>query len=146
MRACTRGKVIGCVCLCVCLSTQKNPDPGRSISAKYLQTVQSFEKLSCLCFFLLDTLYKCLKSCVLSWHYWHTYQPHPGHMFNMINSLGFTNTLFSMYLCDDSFLAPRVHFTVCICGTMICSNPHGRMCIAVWRAGYVLDRALSSYS
>ena len=76
-----RGKVIGCVhlSLSVCLSAQKCQFSRSSccISAKYLQTVLNFEKLPCLCFFLLDTLYKCLKSCIWSWHYGHAYQPHP---------------------------------------------------------------------
>ena len=40
-----------------------SPDLG---SAKYVQTVQSIQKLLCLCAFLLDTLYKCIKSSVLS--------------------------------------------------------------------------------
>ena len=65
------------VYLSVCTKSTSSPDPGCLISCKYLQTVKNFEKLPCLCFFLLDTLYKHLKSCVLSWHYGHTYRPHP---------------------------------------------------------------------
>ena len=62
------------VCLSVfCLSAQKTPVlqiQAVLLVLKYLQTVQNFEKLACLCFFLLDTLYKHLKSCILSWHLW----------------------------------------------------------------------------
>ena len=36
-----------------------SPDPGHSIGAKCYQTVQNFEKLPTLCFFLLETLHKC---------------------------------------------------------------------------------------
>ena len=76
-----RGNVIGCVhlSLSVCLSAQKCQfsRSSRCISAKYLQTVLNFEKLPCLCFHLLDTFYKCLKSCIWSWYYGHTYYPHP---------------------------------------------------------------------
>ena len=62
-------------CPYICLSAQ-SPDPGLSISAKYLQVVQNVEKRSCLCFFLLDTLYTCLKF-ILSWHRGHAYWSHP---------------------------------------------------------------------
>ena len=43
------------------LSTKNasSPDPGYSIGAKCYQTVQNFEKLPRLCFFLLETLHKC---------------------------------------------------------------------------------------
>ena len=61
-----------CICLSVCLLAQKR-DPGHSISAKYFQTMQNVVNLSCLCFVLLDTLYKCLKSCILSQHHGHAY-------------------------------------------------------------------------
>ena len=89
-----------------------SPDPGRFISAKYFQTV---EKLPCLCFILLDTLYICLKSCILSWCHGHTYQHHP-----------------------DTW--PPVQ-----CETMVCSYPQGSTRIATWRAEYVLYyRALVS--
>ena len=45
-------------CVSVCLSVglsvgtknASSPGPGRSISAKYIQTVQNVEKLPCLCF------------------------------------------------------------------------------------------------
>ena len=69
-------KLIGHVRLSVCLSVStKNPsslDLGLSIFAKK----KNVEKLTCLCFFLLDTLYKHLKSCVLSWHCRHAYWSH----------------------------------------------------------------------
>ena len=57
------------------LSTKNtsSPDPGHSVGAKYLQTVQNCEKLPTLCFFLLETLHKCLKSCVLCCHHGNTY-------------------------------------------------------------------------
>ena len=45
----------------------RSPDPGRSINAKYLQTVQNVTKLPCLCFFLLDTLYKRLRVVGANW-------------------------------------------------------------------------------
>ena len=35
--------------------------------------MQNFKTLPHLCIVLLDTLYKCLKSCVLSWYYGHAY-------------------------------------------------------------------------
>ena len=68
------------VCLSVCWHKKNNtssPDPGCSTSAKYLQTVENVEKLPCLSFFLPDTLYKRLKSCILSWHHGRAYQTHP---------------------------------------------------------------------
>ena len=41
-----------------------SPDPGHCISAKYLQTVRNFEKLLCLWFVLLHSLYRQLESCI----------------------------------------------------------------------------------
>ena len=80
-------------CLSVCLSAKKY-QLSSYVSAKYVQTVQNIEKLLCLCFFLLDTLYKRLKSCVLSWHCGHAYRPHPDtwppHETMVSVSLGFT--------------------------------------------------------
>ena len=79
---CTRGKVISRVCLptSVCLSvdinTTSSPDSGQSITAKYFPTVRSLEKLRCLCFFLLKTLYKHLKCCVWVGIYKHAYWSH----------------------------------------------------------------------
>ena len=64
-----RGKVISHVHLLslssVCLSAWQKCQFTRSrssISAKYLQTVCNIEKLPCLCCFLLDALYKALKT------------------------------------------------------------------------------------
>ena len=71
---CARSKVISCVRLLA----QKNPLVLiGSNSAKYLQTVRNIEKQPCLCFFLLDTFYKHLKPCVLSWHHRCVYRSHP---------------------------------------------------------------------
>ena len=47
-------KVASRVCPSVGTKNASSPDPGRSISAKHLQTVQNIEKLPCLC--LLGTL------------------------------------------------------------------------------------------
>ena len=62
-----------------CLLVQKTPvlqiQAVCYISAKYLQTVKN---CLCPCFFLLDAIYKCLKSCVLSWYRGHAYRPHPN--------------------------------------------------------------------
>ena len=74
LHTCTRNKVISRVhlllLLSVCQKKKQNisSDPGRSSSAKYLQTVLNVEKLLCLCLFLPNTLCKCLKSCLLNWH------------------------------------------------------------------------------
>ena len=68
-----------------------------------------------------------LKSCILmSWPIDHTQIP--GHLYIMRH---------------DSFSVPRVHYTVCICETTV--YPQGRTCIATWRTGYVLYRALVSH-
>ena len=74
--ACTRGEMIGCVCLSsVCLSAQKKTHQFSRSRPFYI--VLHIFKLPCLWFFLLDTFYKCLKPGVLSWHRGHAYQPHP---------------------------------------------------------------------
>ena len=78
-----RGKVIGrvllsslSVCPSVCLLAQKMPVLQIQAILLVLNT-SNCAKLSCLCFFLLDTLYKHLKSSILSWHRGHAYRPHP---------------------------------------------------------------------
>ena len=60
---------------------------------------------------------------VLSWHYRHTYQPHP-------------HTTCTAW--DDSFSVPRVHYTACICETTVSSYSDRSTCIAMWCAGHVL--------
>ena len=59
-----------CVSLSVRLSAS-SPDPGRSVSAKF--KVCKTLKTCPVCTSLLDTLRKCLKSCILSWQYGHAY-------------------------------------------------------------------------
>ena len=34
------------------------------------------------------------------------------------------------------------NITTCICQTMVCSYPHGLVCLAMWCVGYVLYRAV----
>ena len=73
-------------CLSVGTKSASSPDPGRSFSAKYLQARQNVEQLTALCFFLLDTLYKHLKSCVLSVGTMGMpidYKQIPGHLYNV---------------------------------------------------------------
>ena len=92
LHACARGKVIGHVsllwlcclsvclsvclsaCLSVCLSAQKTP----VLQIQIILLVKNR-------FFLLDALYKHLKSCVLSWHHGHTYIDHIPDTYPRVN-------------------------------------------------------------
>ena len=110
--------------------TASSPDPGHSISAKYLQSVQNCLVCASL---LLDTLYKHLKlrPYVLSWHPW--------------ACLPTISRYLATCTWGDGFNVNRVHYTACICETAtVCSYiyPHGSACMTMWHAGYVLYRAL----
>ena len=115
-------------CPSVGLLAQKSPVLQIQAVLLVLNTLKLC-KLPCLCFFLLDTLYKRLKSCVLSWHCSHAYRPRPD-----------TWPPVQREMTVSVFLG----FTMCICETMVCSYPQGSTRIATWRAGYVLYRALVS--
>ena len=76
-----------------------------------------------------DTLHKHLKSCVLSWHHGHTYQPYPDAWPRVMYNVRWRfqcsqGSLYSVHLSDN--------------GLFLSSST----CIATWRAGYVLYRHL----
>ena len=117
------------VCLSVCLSAPKTPFLQIQTVLLVLDTFK-LKKLFCLCFFLLDTLYKCLKLCILSWHHGHAHRQHldtwlPVQCETAVSVLlGFT--------IQCAFVRRQ------IVPTLI----HGSTCKAMWCVGYVLYRAL----